>query len=178
MQELSKRACSHGKALLALSKTPSLRAPHSKFQLCIDYRKLNSLLPPVTPATGTKKGVFALMTPAKNRWVIHITQGSKILYSTWSLQWLHTTSNWIESIPKSTFTTVFGKFEFLRLSCGLSRGPDFFIYLIHDLFGLNKTSNQSHGSGCLAYLDDILIYRKRTFRNVEQCFQMLMQSQS
>ena len=26
-----------------------------QFQLCIDYRKLNSLLPAITPATGTKK---------------------------------------------------------------------------------------------------------------------------
>ena len=29
--------------------------------LCIDYRRLNSLLPAVTPATGTKKGALALM---------------------------------------------------------------------------------------------------------------------
>ena len=32
-----------------------------QFQLCIYYRKLNSLLPSVTPATGTKKGTFTLM---------------------------------------------------------------------------------------------------------------------
>ena len=32
-----------------------------------------------------------------------------------------------ESIPKSAFTTVFGKFEFLRLPFGLSKGPDFLI---------------------------------------------------
>ena len=31
-----------------------------------------------------------------------------------------------ESIPKSDFTTVFGKFEFLRLWIGLSQAPDFF----------------------------------------------------
>ena len=47
-----------------------------------------------------------------------------------------------ESIPKSAFTTVFGKFEFLRLPFGLSQGPDVFINLIYDLFGLNK------GQGC------------------------------
>ena len=32
-----------------------------QFQLCIDYRKLNSLLPTITPATGTKKGTLALL---------------------------------------------------------------------------------------------------------------------
>ena len=63
-----------------------------------------------------------------------------------------------ESIPKSAFTKVFSKFEFLRLPFGLSQGPVFFICLIYDLFGLNKTSNKSQGSGYYAYLDDILIY--------------------
>ena len=32
-----------------------------QFHLCIDYRKVNSLLPAVTPAVGTKKGAHALM---------------------------------------------------------------------------------------------------------------------
>ena len=32
-----------------------------QFYLCIDYRKINSLIPAVTPALGTKKGTFALM---------------------------------------------------------------------------------------------------------------------
>ena len=49
-----------------------------------------------------------------------------------------------ESILESAFTTVFGKFEFLRLPFGLSQGPDF----------------QGQGSGYLGYLDDILIYRR------------------
>ena len=65
-----------------------------------------------------------------------------------------------ESILKNAFTMVFGKFEFLRLPFGLSQGPDFFIWLIYDLFSLDKTSNQGQGSGYLAYLDDILIYSK------------------
>ena len=69
--------------------------------------------------------------------------------------------------PKSAFTTVFGKFEFLRLPFGLSQSPDFFIQLIYDLFGLNKTSNQSQSSGCLAYLNDILIYTKTEKEQLE-----------
>ena len=48
----------------------------------------------------------------------------------------------------------------MRFPFGLSQGPDFFIQLIYKTFGLNKTSNQSQGSGYLAYLDDILIYSK------------------
>ena len=52
-----------------------------------------------------------------------------------------------ESIPTSAFTTVFVKFELLRLPFGLSQGPDFFIHLIYDLLGLDKTSNKGQGSG-------------------------------
>ena len=63
-------------------------------------------------------------------------------------------------IPKSAFTTVFGKFEFLRLSFGLLQGPDFFIGLIYDLFGLKKSTHNNPGSGYLAYLDDIIIYSR------------------
>ena len=72
-----------------------------------------------------------------------------------------------ESIPKSAFTTVFIKFEFLKLPFGLSQGPDFFIHLIYDLFRLDKTSNQSQGSGYLAYLDGTLIYYKTKKEHLE-----------
>ena len=32
-----------------------------QFHLCIDYEKVNSLLPPLTPSMDTKKGTFVLM---------------------------------------------------------------------------------------------------------------------
>ena len=50
-----------------------------------------------------------------------------------------------EPIPKSAFTIVFRKFEFLQLSFGLSQGPDFFIHIIYYLFGLIKATVQSQG---------------------------------
>ena len=65
-----------------------------------------------------------------------------------------------ESIPKSAFTTMFGKFEFMRLPFGLSQGPDFFTRLIYNLFGLDRSSHNSPGSGYLLYLDNILIYSR------------------
>ena len=86
-----------------------------------------------------------------------------------------------ESIPKNAFTTVFGKFKFLRLPFGLFQGQDFFNCLIYDLYGLDKISNQNQGSGYLSYLDDILIYSKTKIRmliNIRQCFQTLMQGLS
>ena len=78
-----------------------------------------------------------------------------------------TTSNWMKSIPKSAFTSAFTKYGFLRLPYGLSQGPYFFIHLIYDLFGLDKTSDKSQGSGYLAYLDDILIYIKTETEHLE-----------
>ena len=60
----------------------------------------------------------------------------------------------------SVFTTVFGKFKFLRLPFDLSQGPDFFIHLICYLFGLDKISTHGQDSGYLAYLEDILIYSR------------------
>ena len=81
-----------------------------------------------------------------------------------------------ESIPKSTFTTLFGKFEFLILAFGLSQGPNLIICLIYNLFGLYKASTQGQGSGYMAYLDDILIYsrtEKEHLEMIDKAFQYL-----
>ena len=82
-----------------------------QFSVCVDYRKLNSLLPSVTPATGTKKGAFTLMPLPKIDELFALLKGTK--YFT-ALD-LHSGYYHIkldeESIPKSALTTVF---EFLR----------------------------------------------------------------
>ena len=41
------------------------------------------------------------------------------------------------------------------------------LYMIYDLFRLCKTSNQSQGSGYLAYLDEILISSKTENEHLE-----------
>ena len=48
-----------------------------QFRLCIDYRKLKSLLPSVTPATGTKKGTFALVPLPKIDELFTLLKGAK-----------------------------------------------------------------------------------------------------
>ena len=94
---------------------------------------------------GTKKGAFTLTPSLKIDELFALLKGAK--YFT-ALD-LHSGNYHIkfdeESIPKSAFTTVFGKFKFLRLPFVLSQGPDFFIWLINDLFGLNMTSNLGQG---------------------------------
>ena len=89
------------------------------------------------------------------------------------------TPNGKESIPNSSFTTVFGKFKFPGLPFGLSQGPDFFFYLIYTLFGLDKTSTQDQGSGYLAYLDNILVYsrtKNKHMQMLDKAFKCLLKA--
>ena len=46
---------------IVVVKNTHTRRHESAVYLCIDYRKLNSLLPAATPAMGTKKGAFTHM---------------------------------------------------------------------------------------------------------------------
>ena len=121
---------------------------------------------------GTKKGAFTFMPLPKIDELFALLKGVKYFTALdlWS-GYYHTKLD-EESIPKSAFTTVLSKFEFLRLPFGLSQGPDFFICLIYDLCGL-----------LFAYLifrphPDLQQHWKRTPANVRQSFQTFTQSQT
>ena len=109
---------------------------------------------------GTKKGTLTLMTLLKIAELFVLLKGAKYFATLDLCSGYYHIKLDEESIPKRAFTTVFGKYEFLRLFFGLSQDPDFFIWLIYDLFRLDKTSNQGQGSGYLAYLNDVLIFSK------------------
>ena len=49
---------------------------HKNFD-CIDYRKLNSLLPAIPPATGTKKGALASMPLPEIEKLFTLLKGAK-----------------------------------------------------------------------------------------------------
>ena len=49
------------------------------FRLYVYYRMLNSLLPSVTAATGTKKGIFTLMPLPKTDELFKLLKGAKYL---------------------------------------------------------------------------------------------------
>ena len=119
--------CTHP---IVVVKTHTPQCTQQQFCLCIDYRKLNSSLLAVTPAIGTKKGTIALMPLLKIDELFALLKGAKYFTTLdlWS-GYYHIQLD-EESTPKSAFTTVFGKFEFLRLPFGLSQGPDLFIHLI------------------------------------------------
>ena len=149
-----------------VAKKHTLEGAPQQFCLCIDYRKVNSLLPAVKPADGTKKGALALMPLPKTDELFVLLKGAKY-FTIMDLQsgYCDITLD-KESIPKSAFTTVFGKLEFLQLPFGLSQGPDFFIHL-YGPFGVNKVTTQGKGCRYMAYLDDILIYSRTEKENLE-----------
>ena len=135
--------------------------------LCINYRKLNSLLPTITPATGTKKGTLTLIPLPKIEELFTLLEGAKYFTALdlWSGYYYIKLDK--ESIYKSAFMTVFRKFEFLRLPFQLSQGPDFFIHLIYNLFGLDKTPHKGQGLGYLAYLDCSICSSKELSKKIE-----------
>ena len=55
----------------------SSKGLQQQFCLCINYRKLNSLLPAVTPALGTKKGVLLPMPLPKIDELFALLKGAK-----------------------------------------------------------------------------------------------------
>ena len=147
-----------GKLHCSSEKKNTLEGLPQQFHLCIDYRKLNPLLPAVIPAAGTRNGAFALMPLLKINESFTLLKGAKYFTALDLCSCYYHIKLGEESNPKSAFTTVFGKCKFLRLPFGLSKALDFFIHLIYDLSGLDKTFAQDQGSGYLAYLDNILIY--------------------
>ena len=99
--------------IVVVKKHTSEGSPQ-QFRLCTDYRKLNSLLPSVSPATATEKAAFALMPLPKIDELFPLLKGTKYLCSGYYHIKLDK-----DSITKSAFTTVFSKSEFLRLPFGL-----------------------------------------------------------
>ena len=83
-----------------------------QFHLCIDYRKLNTS---ITPARGTEKGTFALVSLPKIDELPALLKAEKY-FTALNLHcgYYHIRLD-EESIPKSTFKTVFDKFDFSRL---------------------------------------------------------------
>ena len=121
-----------------------------KHRLCVDYRALNSLLPPVKKAFSKAKGILTLVPLPKIDEIYARLKGSNI-YSTFDMRsgYYHMVLS-KESRPKSAFISSFGKWEFKRCPFGLAQAPAYFQRLINEvLSGLTFA---------FGYLDDILVY--------------------
>ena len=97
-----------------------------KRRLCIDYRALNSLLPPVKKAYSKAKGILTLVPLPKIDEIYARLKGSNI-YSTFDMRsgYYHMVLS-EKSRPKSAFVSSFGKWEFKRCPFGLAQAPAYF----------------------------------------------------
>ena len=111
----------------------------------MDYRAVNSLLPPV-------KKVFskALVPLPKIDEIYARLKGSRI-YSTFDMRngYYHMALT-ERARPKTAFVSAYGKWEFKRCSFGVAQAPAYFQRLGNEvLSGLDFT---------FGYLDDILVF--------------------
>ena len=121
-----------------------------KRRLCIDYRALNCLLPPVKKAHSKAKGVLTLVPLPKIDEIYAHLQGSGV-YSTLNMRsGYHYLVLSKESRPKSTFVRPLGKWEFKRCPFGLAQAPAYFQRLINKVLAPFDFA--------FGYLDDILIF--------------------
>ena len=121
-----------------------------KQRLCVDYRALNSLLPPVKKAFSKAKGILTLV-PLPKIDEIYARLKDSTIYSTFDMRsgYYHMVLS-KESRPKSAFVSSFSKWEFKRCPFGLAQAPAYFQRLVNEvLSGLTFA---------FGYLDDILVY--------------------
>ena len=138
--------------IVVVSKKASPGAPeHETKRLCIDYRKLNQQLPLVQKGDSKAKGVISLIPLPKIDELLGRLKGAKVFSAIDLRQGYHHIAINEESIPKTAFTTPYGKWEFLKCPFGLNQAPAYFMALINRVL-------EGTGSFAMGYMDDILVF--------------------
>ena len=97
-----------------------------KRRLCVDYKAVNSLLPPVKKAFSKAKGIVTLVPLPKIDEIYARLKGSKI-YSTFDMRsgYYHKVLS-EKARLKMAFVSSYGMWEFKRCPFGLAQAPVFF----------------------------------------------------
>ena len=143
-------------------------------RMCVDYRVLNSLLPPVNKAHSKAKGILSLVPLPKIDEIYAQLKGSKV-YSAIDMRsgYFHLGLS-DDAKPKTAFVPGGphgAKYEFNRCPFGLSQAPAYFQRLVHEVL---KGITFAFG-----YLDDILIFspdNKTHLEHLELVFQRLREA--
>ena len=121
-----------------------------KRRLCVDYRAVNSLLPPVKKAFSKAKGVLTLGPLPKINEIYARCKGSKI-YCTFDMRSGYYYMVLSERTRlKTAFVSSYGKWEFIRWPFGLAQAPAYFQRLVNEVL--------SRLNFAFGYLDDILVF--------------------
>ena len=116
----------------------------------MDYRAVNSLLPPMQKAFSKAKGILTLVPLPKIDEIYVRCKGSRI-YSAFDMKsgYYHMVLS-ERARPKTAFVSSYGKWEFKRCPFGLVQALAYFQRLINEvLSGLNFA---------FGYFDDILVF--------------------
>ena len=141
-----------------------------KRHMCVDYRALNKLLPPVKKAHSNAKGVLSLVPLPKIDEIYGCLKGSKVFSTLDMRSGYHHVEMTEEARPKTAFTLPanLGKWEFLHCPFGLAQAPAYFQRLINEVLAPFDFA--------FGYLDDILIYSpdvETHLKHLELIFQRL-----
>ena len=97
-----------------------------KKRLCVDYRALNSLIPPVTKAHSKAKGVLTLVPLPKIDQIYARLRGSTIYSALDMTSGYHHMELSEEAKPKSAFVTTIDKYAFNRCPFGVGASSSLF----------------------------------------------------
>jgi hypothetical protein len=108
--------------------------------MCVDYRSLNEVTIKNKYPLPRIEDLFDQMKGVKIFSKIDLRLG------------YHQLKIWAEDVPKTTFTTRYGLYEFLVMSFGLTNAPAYFMNL------MNKVFMEYLDQFVVVFIDDILVY--------------------
>jgi hypothetical protein len=113
-----------------------------KLRLCVDYRPLNAV---------TIKNKYPLLCIDI---LFNQLAGAQVFSKIDLCSGYYQIKIHAEDIPKTTFTTRYGLFEYFIISFGLMNAPTHFMYLMNSVFMLELDKF------VVVFIDDFLIYSR------------------
>lgn len=111
-----------------------------QYRMVVDFKRLNTVTIPDTYPIPDINATLASLGNAKYFTTLDLTSGFHQIHMKES------------DIPKTAFSTLNGKYEFLRLPFGLKNAPAIFQRMIDDIL------REHIGKVCYVYIDDIIVF--------------------